>query len=306
VKRFEIHPGYRRYFAAATPDEISRVLRRIEKNGPLRPRDFETEKVNWKGDFPMPTVAKITMEFLWRTGRLAVTRRDGREIVYDLSHPIIPVLHLEKEVSREEYIDWNCRESLNHLGVGTPSQVAHFLDGVSKEEGASWCRRHQDEDVLEVRSTHADGSASGPKFAPASLIDSLRDIAEPPSTLRLLNPFDPLIHDRERTLRVFGFDYSLEIWVPPKKRKYGYHVLPILEGERFTGRTDVKVDRRKARLIVLGLWWEAGVRRTKTRTAQLRRELHRLAKFTGVPDVVLARKEKGGKGDSNHISGFLG
>jgi uncharacterized protein YcaQ len=303
VKKFEVHPGYRRYFAAATPSEVSRVLRRIEKEGPLRPRDFDTKKVDWKSDFPMPTVAKITMEFLWRTGKLAVTRRDGREKVYDLTDRVIPLFHLEKEVSKEEYVDWICRESLNRLGVATPSQVAHFFDGVSKEEASSWCRRHLDQDVLEVRSFHADGSVSGPAFAPAPLIDSLRDIAEPPRSLRLLNPFDPLIHDRQRTRRVFGFDYSLEIWVPPKKRKYGYYVLPIFEGERFTGRTNVKVDRKKARLNVLGLWWEAGVRPTKTRKAQLRRELRKLAKFTRASEVVLAGK---GQGDGSLNLGSSG
>ena len=98
-----------------------------------------------------------------------------------------------------------------------------------------------------------------------------------------------MIHDRRRTQRIFGFDYAVEIWVPPKKRKYGYYVLPILEGERFTGRVDVKVDRKCGTLTVPGLWWEPRVKATKPRLGQLERQLDKLAKFAGAERVVFPK-----------------
>ena len=119
-----------------------------------------------------------------------------------------------------------------------------------------------------------------------SFVEAISNAPAAPQGLRLLNPFDPLIHDRQRTRRLFGFDYAIEIWVPAKKRKYGYYVLPILEGQRFTGRIDCKVDRKRDELVVLGLWWEAGVKATKARMGQLDKELRKLAGFSGVADVA--------------------
>lgn len=96
-----------------------------------------------------------------------------------------------------------------------------------------------------------------------------------------MSPFDPVIRDRARLERLFGFDYRIEIFVPEKDRKYGYYVLPILEGDRFTGRADIKVHRKEGRVEAKGLWWEPKVKQTPARENAFRRELNRLAKFTG-------------------------
>lgn len=290
TKDFEAHPGYRRYFAPVTPGEIARVLRRITKDGPVRPRDFDSRRPDWVDPkFQIPTLAKITLEYLWRTGRVAVTRREGREKVYDLSERVIPREFFKGKVSRTSYVDWACRESLKRLGAGSPAQMARFFDAVSREDAAAWSRKHLGREIVEVRVTQADGAAGSPALALASLVEMMGDFTPAPRALRLINPFDPLIRDRRRTQRVFGFDYAVEIFVPSKKRRYGYYVLPILEGERFTGRIDAKVDRKRDTLGVLGLWWEAGVKATGTRTRQLQRELERLAGFAGVACVSFPR-----------------
>jgi uncharacterized protein YcaQ len=88
---------------------------------------------------------------------------------------------------------------------------------------------------------------------------------------------------------VFGFDYTVEIWGPAGKRKYGYYVLPVLEGANLVGRLDAKVDRAGDRLQVLGWWWEPGVALTASRRKALVRELECLARFAGVADVTLPR-----------------
>ena len=295
--RYEIHPGYRRYFESIDGDDVAQVLRRIEEQGPLKPRDLASDKAgrNWPGadgdaaGFALPSVAKVAMEYLWRSGRLAVTRRDKREKVYDLIERVLPAEHLEPRVSLSDYVDWACRQALHRLGAATPAQIARFFHAVHTAEAANWCERGLGKDLVASRVELADGSRT--TAAIYTLEEDVDRLREPPGCgrrLRLLSPFDPLIHDRQRTERVFGFDYTVEIFVPAKKRKYGYFVLPILEGDRFTGRVDVKVDRGARVLRALALYWEPGVRETPNRRRALERQLGRLARFCGADEVELA------------------
>lgn len=290
-RKYEVHPGYKRYFSGVTKRDLDRVLTRIRREGPLKPRDFDPEKARWdwagvdpeaKG-IPLPTVAKVAMEWHWRTGKLAVTRRDKREKVYDLAERVVPEEHRRRRVSRAEYVDWACRQGLRRLGAATPAQIARFFQAVSTEQAIGWCERRLRRDVVRVAVELANRDrTTAPVYALAEDLDRIASARAAPRRLRLLSPFDPLIHDRQRTARVFGFDYAVEIFVPRKKRKYGYFVLPILEGDRFTGRVDVKADRKQRVLRVLGLWWEAGVDASPQRRARLERELERLAAFCGV------------------------
>jgi hypothetical protein len=110
-------------------------------------------------------------------------------------------------------------------------------------------------------------------------------LPDPPAGTRLLSPFDPVLRDRARGLRRFGFDYRFEAFTPEPKRIYGYYVLPILEGDRLVGRLDPKFHRDQGLLEVRGLWWEPGIRTTKARLRRLRAALERLAAFVGAEDL---------------------
>jgi uncharacterized protein len=95
-----------------------------------------------------------------------------------------------------------------------------------------------------------------------------------------------VIRDRNRLTRLFGFDYRIEIFVPAAKRLWGYYVYPLLEGDRFVGRIEVKADREKGELSVHNLWHEPGVKWTDARAARLDAELARMARFIGADEVV--------------------
>ena len=75
---------------------------------------------------------------------------------------------------------------------------------------------------------------------------------------RFLSPFDPLVIQRNRLSNFFGFKYQLECYVPAEKREYGYFVLPMLYGDEFHGRADIKADRSKKRLLIHSLYFEEG------------------------------------------------
>ena len=114
----------------------------------------------------------------------------------------------------------------------------------------------------------------------------LDDMPAPTSRLRVLSPFDPVLRDRARVERIFGFDYRIEIYVPGHKRKFGYYVFPLLEGSRFVGRIDMKAERAKDRLTVKGLWMEPRLSLSKARRTKLDNELTRQARLGAVRDIV--------------------
>ncbi|MCR5799163.1 MAG: winged helix DNA-binding domain-containing protein [Lachnospiraceae bacterium] len=97
--------------------------------------------------------------------------------------------------------------------------------------------------------------------------------------MSFIAPLDPLLWDKALILALWDFKYSWEIYTPAAKRKYGYYTLPIVYGDRFVGRIEAVPDRKAGVLRVNGLWWEPGIRQTKSLNSALDRTLGRFAKF---------------------------
>ncbi len=270
---------------------LQAVLERVRDEGPLMARDFEDESGRKKaGDgwwdwHP----AKTALEYHWRTGTLAVARREGFQKVYDLSERVIPARHREDAPSAAEALDWACRGALQRLGFASSGEIAGFWGLVTAAEAAAWCAERLGKgELLEVRVEQQAGTKPRATYTTPALLERLDEPPEPPGRLRTLSPFDPVLRDRARCERLFGFDYRIEVFVPEAKRRYGYYVFPLLEGDRFVGRIDMKHERASGRLAVKGLWLEPKVRWSKGRAAALESELERVRRFTGAERIVYA------------------
>ena len=199
---------------------------------------------------------KRRWSILWRCGDLAITRRDGFQKVYDLAERVIPEMARNSQPSRDAMVDWACRSALSGWALRPPERLPGF-----GRRSAPPRRRHGVSTISTMGLTQvtvecADGSPPRPMFARDDLVELLQDIPPPPRRLRFLSPFDPLIRDRLRTRRMFNFDYRIEVFVPAAQRRYGYYVLPMLQGDRFIGRIDMKHQRQEGQLLVTGLWLE--------------------------------------------------
>ncbi len=105
----------------------------------------------------------------------------------------------------------------------------------------------------------------------------------------LLSPFDPVCWFRDRTERLFGFHYRIEIYTPAPKRVFGYYVLPVLWGDSLVGRLDMKADRQAGVLRVQGAYAEPGAPRDEI-AHDLVPELQAMAAWLGLTDVDVAHR----------------
>lgn len=264
---------------------LDEIRQRVRDNGPIGSRDVTPDDEEERGAWWGWTPSKAALEYLWHTGEFAVTARRGFSKLYDLSERVIPDRHREHEPSHEETVDWTCREAIARLGVATHTEIAGFFAAVSPDEARAWCAAAGPSVLRRIEIEHADGSARE-VFARPDVLDLVRAAPEPPARVRFLSPFDPMIRDRDRTRRFFGFDYRFEAFVPAAKRIWGYYVLPILERDRLIGRIELKAHRDRNELEVRGLWLEPRVRAATARSVRIDAEIERWRGFTGLDRIV--------------------
>ena len=111
------------------------------------------------------------------------------------------------------------------------------------------------------------------------------------SARALLSPFDPVVWNRDRALRMFGFHYRIEIYTPTPKRQYGYYVLPFLLGDELVGRVDLKADRANRALLVQSAWAEPGVDERHV-AAELMEELRLMASWLELDRIEVTRPRR--------------
>jgi uncharacterized protein YcaQ len=271
-------------------DGCNLIKERIAREGPLSTHAFDTKRKN-KGEMWTRPPHKLALDYMWFAGELSTSHRKNFSKFYDLAERVIPDHLREDERTDEAQVDWLCRAALERLGFGSEGDIYRFWEAADLSEVKAW-RAKVGGDLIEVEIEAATGDWM-PALASADINTRLSAAPAPTSRLRILNPFDPVVRDRTRLLRLFGFDYRIEIFVPAAKRRWGYYVFPLLEGDRFVGRIETRAHRKDGRLTVDNLWPEAGIRWTKQRQQKLDAELTRLARFVGVDDVVWNCRSEG-------------
>ncbi|MBN8839140.1 MAG: YcaQ family DNA glycosylase [Sphingomonadales bacterium] len=262
--------GRMRLYATERRAEPMALLDRIRAEGPLAASDFESHKGQsgwWEW-----SDTKRALEWLFWAGHITTaTRRGSFERVYDLTERVIPAEVLARPTPSD---------AAAHRGLIERAAAAH---GIATEgELRDYFRQSPAEARPAIEALAEEGiliPVSVPGWRQAWLH---RDARQPRriDAQALLAPFDPLIWERDRAERLFGFRYRIEIYVPGEKRQYGYYVLPFLLGDRLVARVDLKADRQARRLIVQSTHLEPGAP-GHTQEA-LRAELDRMAQWLGL------------------------
>jgi len=262
--------------------KFDEVLEHVAKNGPVMARDLGGGEARGNQGWWDWHPSKTALEYLWRTGALAVKQRRGFQKVFDLTERVIPPDILAVEPAAAETIHWAAASAMDRLGFATSGEIAAFWETITAAQAKTWTAARLGDDLIEIDVEGANGAIRR-CFARPSVLDNAETAPEAPAAVRILSPFDPALRDRKRAEWLFGFRYRIEIFVPEAKRQYGYYVFPVLEGQRLIGRIDMK--RVNGAMNVRAFWPEAGMKMGKGRNAKLERAVERMTKFAGVQDI---------------------
>ncbi len=269
-----------RCFAGEDRAAADAVLARIVAEGPLSASAFENGR--GQGGWWGWGDTKRALEWLFWAGLITTsTRRNSFERVYDLPERVLPpaVLALSTPPEDEAHralLDIAARA----LGVATAGDLRDYFRLGPNDARAGIAALV---DLGRLRPVEVDGW-SKPAYLHQEAIIPRRIEAR-----ALLAPFDPLVWERSRTERIFGFRYRIEIYVPAEKRQHGYYVLPFLLDDRLVARVDLKADRGTGRLMVRGVHQEPNA--PSATNDALTEELKVMADWLGLGEVTIEAKK---------------
>jgi uncharacterized protein len=268
-----------RQFAGERRTEAEAILNRIRAEGPRAASDLE-EKRGRSGWWQWGDV-KQALEWLFWAGHITTaTRRGSFERVYDLTERVIPaeILALPTPGEREAQRVL-IERSARALGLATTQELRDYF-------------RLGPYDARQAIDSLVEAGVLEPVEVPGwAHLAYLHRAARRPrriSARALLAPFDPLVWERSRTLRLFDFHYRIEIYTPADKRQHGYYVLPFLLGDRLAARLDLKADRQAGRLLVHAVHLEPHA--PSDAMDAITEELAALADWLGLAEIVLPSK----------------
>ncbi|MCR4266009.1 winged helix-turn-helix domain-containing protein [Nitratireductor sp. ZSWI3] len=258
---------------------IESIYEEVAARGPLAASAFDGEKGSggWWGW----SDTKRALEWLFWAGRITThSRRPSFERLYDLPERVLPPSVVDTPTPPVEDAQRGLMAiAARALGVATESDLRDYFRLSPADSKARLGELVEEGAVLPVEIKGWRNQAY------------LHRDAQMPRRIRraaLLAPFDPVVWERSRAERIFGFHYRIEIYTPAHKRTHGYYVLPFLLGERIVARVDLKADRAGRRLSVRAAHQETGA--PQDTAEALAGELRRMATWLGLDDVDVTHK----------------
>lgn len=273
------------------PDSKHRVLNRLLEEGALESAHFEktsrdrleqSKRTRPEPVMPAPKEDKRSLQLLWHAGKTAVSSRRHFRRIYDLAERVYP----DSEIaSLEDYEDSWLMIGLKGYGIANEKHLVNYFTAPklkAPERKRVIQRNLKKKRIIEV---DIEGQ-KGPFYILPEYVDLLDKLDKPIGTT-LVCPFDSFLWQRVRAEEWLNFKYRIEIYIPQKKREFGYYVLPILHDGQFVGRLDPKFHRASGTLEIKALYLEEGFTRTARFDQALRETLHELCTFLGATNLVL-------------------
>ena len=297
LMRRAVDSWWPRWAAAGYGPAIEEMREVLRTRREVSNRDFSIASRTRVDSYRGRKDSSVALHYLWLTGEAMVTRRERFERVYAAPQRVAPRRLLEPATDQAAD-DFLLLKAVASGGL-TKLNGANWtlLRPFSPRDATAWKRRRVEDGAL------IDIEIEGVKMAGIVALASDRPILETLAAGRtprswkpleatttdevtFVSPLDPVIHNRERTRRIFDFDYKWEVYDKAEKRKFGYYTLPILWGDRLVARMDAALDRTSMTLIIKGLWFEDdALKRNAAFADALANGTERLAAFVGATEV---------------------
>ncbi|MCP2179814.1 winged helix-turn-helix domain-containing protein [Prauserella alba] len=275
--------GYAR-LAEEAPGLVDDVLAVVKELGPVGAGTVEKELTGGErrtpGSWWERSEVKKICEWLFGTGELTTGTRRGFERCYDLTERVVPADVRQRRVAPDEAARRLVAASAEALGVATETDLRDYYRLGPPETRTAVAELVEGGTLEPVRvdgwrqQAYRHTAAATPRTVTGSA---------------LLCPFDPLIWERDRTERLFGFRYRIEIYVPAQRREYGYYVFPFLCDGRLVGRVDLKADRAASVLRVPGAFTEPDVDQGRV-AAELAARLRETADWLALDGIEVGER----------------
>ena len=302
--RYRMHSdAAREYMRSARGEFLASIYAEVGEHGPIAAAELK-DPGRRNGKWWGWGRGKAALEHLYDAGLLAISGRRGFERLYDLTERVIPhSARVAPAPPREEAMKRLICLGAEACGVGTASDLVGYFDTDGWRERnppTPWWERNTGE-PLGRRKTIAKRLVSElvdeGRLIPARLegwseVAYVHPRARIPTSIdarALVTPFDSLVWARDRIARLFGMEYSIELYVPKHRRVFGYYVFPFLLGDTLVARCDLKADRQRRVLMVPSAHLEAG-QKGKRVAAHLAAELDLMREWLGLDRIEVGRR----------------
>jgi uncharacterized protein len=260
------------------------IVAAVAELGPLTAGQIEAhvgeDHRGKKGPWWDRSDTKWVTEALFSAGVLTTATRVGFARHYDLTERVLPPDVVAREVDDEEAIRELTLRAATALGLATEPDIRDYFRLSPKQAKPAIAKLVADGEIEPVE---VDGWTA-PAYLRVGQTVPRRDRGT-----ALLCPFDPLIFFRPRVQRLFDFHYRIEIYVPAPKRQFGYYVWPFLLDGRLVGRVDLKAERARDTLHVVGAFTEPDQQPSRVADA-LAAELRTMATWLGLSEVTVGSR----------------
>ena len=261
---------------------IAWIKAELLANGPMTSSQFEHEENKRQGSWWGWSNVKRALERMIDQGVLIAAGRQNFSRIYALPEQVIPTKILNKSVDHTKAQELLISNASRLMGVGTVKDIANVYCQNATEVKPILASLLEQGVIQEVTVENWKDKT----FIHKDFIDfNFKEIK--PTLTTVLSPFDPLTWQRERALRIFNFDYRIEIYTPEPKRIYGYYSLPTLHKDNLVARIDLKSDRQNKTLLVQSAWYEKHLtpKEVETSAKAISKHLVEVRKWQGLESI---------------------